>query len=108
MSFKQLKNIDRQKKLIEHNTRCFVEGLPANNVLLTGERGTGKSSLVKACLQQFHADGLRLVEIDKDHLSDLPHLIELLPGSSFNGTKRVKPVPDDLDKQVSICELGWR
>lgn len=78
ISFKELKNIDRQKKLIEHNTRCFVEGLPANNVLLTGARGTGKSSLVKACLEQFHAQGLRLVEIDKEHLADLPQVIELL------------------------------
>lgn len=78
INFSQLKNIDRQKKLIEHNTRCFVEGLPANNVLLTGARGTGKSSLVKACLAQFHGQGLRLVEIDKDHLSDLPQLIQTL------------------------------
>jgi predicted AAA+ superfamily ATPase len=78
ISFNQLKNIDRQKKLIEHNTRCFVEGLPANNVLLTGARGTGKSSLVKACLAQFHTQGLRLVEIDKDHLADLPRVIQLL------------------------------
>jgi predicted AAA+ superfamily ATPase len=78
ITFDQLKNIDRQKKLIEHNTRCFVEGLPANNVLLTGARGTGKSSLVKACLAQFHTQGLRLVEIDKDHLADLPRVIQLL------------------------------
>jgi predicted AAA+ superfamily ATPase len=80
ITFNQLKNIDRQKKLIEHNTRCFVQGLPANNVLLTGARGTGKSSLVKACLAQFHEQGLRLVEIDKDHLSDLPHVIQTLGG----------------------------
>lgn len=78
ISFSQLRNIERQKKLIEHNTRCFVQGLPANNVLLTGARGTGKSSLVKACLNQFHAQGLRLVEIDKDYLSDLPQVIALL------------------------------
>ena len=92
ISFAQLKNVDRQKRLIEHNTRCFVEGLPANNVLLTGARGTGKSSLVKACLQHFHADGLRLVEIDKDHLSDLPQLIELLA----NRPQKFIIVCDDL------------
>lgn len=80
ISFDDLKNIDRQKDLIEQNTRQFVEGLPANNVLLTGARGTGKSSLIKACLNSFHKQGLRLIEVDKEHLMDLPQIISLTRG----------------------------
>ncbi|MCC7005978.1 MAG: ATP-binding protein [Ottowia sp.] len=70
--------IDTQKAKILANTQQFVSGLPANNVLLTGARGTGKSSLIKACLQQFAHLGLRLVEIDKAHLNDLGDIVELL------------------------------
>lgn len=80
ISFDDLKNIDRQKGLIEQNTRQFVEGLPANNVLLTGARGTGKSSLIKACLNAFHKQGLRLIEVDKEHLMDLPQIVSLTRG----------------------------
>lgn len=75
-----LRNIDRQKELIDRNTRQFVQGLPANNVLLWGSRGTGKSSLVKAMLTEYGDQGLRLVEIDKQDLTDLPELVELLYG----------------------------
>lgn len=78
MAFDDLRNVDRQKSLIEQNTRQFVAGRPANNVLLTGARGTGKSSLVKACLHAFQAEGLRLIEVDKEHLADLPQIIDLL------------------------------
>ena len=60
------------------NTAQFVAGKPANNVLLTGARGTGKSSLVKACLNHFAAQGLRLIEVDKDDLIDLPDIAEML------------------------------
>ncbi|MCG1041357.1 ATP-binding protein [Mycetohabitans sp. B8] len=70
-----LQNIDRQKALIEQNTRQFVRRLPANNVLLTGARGTGKSSLIKACLNQFAPEGLRLIEVDKDDLHDLGDIV---------------------------------
>ncbi|BBE08369.1 ATPase protein [Mycoavidus cysteinexigens] len=73
-----LQNVDRQKQLIEANTRQFVQKLPANNVLLTGARGTGKSSLIKACLNHFAADGLRLIEVDKDDLHELGDIIELV------------------------------
>ncbi|MGB5080467.1 MAG: DUF815 domain-containing protein, partial [Burkholderiales bacterium] len=62
--------IDRQKALIEQNTRQFVEGRTANNALLTGARGTGKSSLVKAVLDRFHGQGLRLIEVEKHDLID--------------------------------------
>ena len=57
-----------------------MQGLPANNVLLTGARGTGKSSLIRACLNAFASQGLRLIEIDKDHLVALPDIIELVAG----------------------------
>jgi predicted AAA+ superfamily ATPase len=78
ISFDDLQAIERQKELILNNTQHFVAGKPANNVLLTGARGTGKSSLIKACLNQFYASGLRLVEVDKEHLSDLQDLTEIL------------------------------
>ncbi|AOJ00855.1 MULTISPECIES: ATP-binding protein [Burkholderia] len=73
-----LRNIDRQKALIEQNTRQFVNRKPANNVLLTGARGTGKSSLIKACLNAYAADGLRLIEVDKEDLHDLGDIVELI------------------------------
>src|SRR5690606_32140776 len=68
IALSDLHNIGTQKEQIEQNTRQFVEGMPANNVLLTGARGTGKSSLIKACLNQFADQGLRLIEVDKDDL----------------------------------------
>ncbi len=73
-----LHNIGPQKEQVEQNTRQFVTGKPANNVLLTGARGTGKSSLIKACLAQFADQGLRLIEVDKEHLVDLPDIVELV------------------------------
>jgi predicted AAA+ superfamily ATPase len=73
-----LLGIDNQRRLIEQNTRQFVNGRPANNVLITGARGTGKSSLVKALLNQYSQDGLRLIEVGKTALGDLPHIIELV------------------------------
>lgn len=71
-----LKGIDNQKRLVEQNTRQFVQGLPANNVLLTGSRGTGKSSLVKALLNKYRSKGLRLIEVEKHDLGDLPDIVE--------------------------------
>ncbi len=73
-----LQGIDDQKKLIEQNTRQFMDGLTANNVLLTGARGTGKSSLVKALLNKFSSKGLRLIEVDKQDLTDLPDIVDLI------------------------------
>ena len=72
--------IDAQKAAIDANTRQFVAGLPANNVLLTGSRGTGKSSLVKAMLGRYAPKGLRLIEVDKTDLVDLPDIVEPVAG----------------------------
>ena len=68
--------IDVQRKAIDQNTRQFVAGYPANNVLLTGARGTGKSSLVKAMLAKYASKGLRLIEVDKMDLVDLPDIAD--------------------------------
>ena len=73
-----LRNVDRQRAVIERNTRQFVAGRTANNVLLTGARGTGKSSLIKACLNAFASQGLRLIEVDKSDLVDLPDIVDLV------------------------------
>jgi predicted AAA+ superfamily ATPase len=78
MSLDSLKEIDVQKEKIARNTQQFVEGKPANNVLLTGARGTGKSSLIRACLQTYAPQGLRLIEVDKAELVDLPDIVEVV------------------------------
>ena len=75
-----LHHVAEQKRQIEQNTRQFVAGRPANNVLLTGARGTGKSSLIKACLNQFAGQGLRLIEVDKADLAELPDIVDLVAG----------------------------
>jgi predicted AAA+ superfamily ATPase len=73
-----LKEIDVQKEKIQRNTLQFVQGQPANNVLLTGARGTGKSSLIKACLNEYADQGLRLIEVDKADLVDLPDIVDVV------------------------------
>ena len=73
-----LKEIDGQKEKMQRNTEQFVRGLPANNVLLTGARGTGKSSLIKACLNAYADQGLRFIEVDKADLVDLPDIIDVV------------------------------
>jgi predicted AAA+ superfamily ATPase len=78
IGLEHLVGVEAQKKVIERNTRQFVMGLPANNVLLTGSRGTGKSSLVKAMLGRYAKKGLRLIEVDKGDLVDLPDIAELV------------------------------
>jgi predicted AAA+ superfamily ATPase len=78
MALADLKEIELQKEKILRNTRQFVSGQPANNVLLTGARGTGKSSLIRACLHEFASQGLRLIEVDKADLTDLPDLVDLV------------------------------
>ena len=73
-----LQGIDAQIAKVEQNTRQFVAGKPANNVLLTGARGTGKSSMIKALLNKYSRDGLRLVEVDKSDLVDLPAIVDAI------------------------------
>jgi predicted AAA+ superfamily ATPase len=102
IALSDLQNVDRQKALVERNTRQFVTGRPANNVLLTGSRGTGKSSLVKALLNRFHRQGLRLIEVDKQDLVDLPDLVDLVAGRP----ERFLIFCDDLSFEAS--EAGYK
>jgi hypothetical protein len=78
MRLSDLKEIELQKEKIQLNTLQFVSGKPANNVLLTGARGTGKSSLIKACLHEYAEQGLRLIEVDKADLTDLPDIVDVV------------------------------
>jgi len=78
-----LQRIDEQIRLVEQNTRQFLEGLTANDVLLTGARGTGKSSLVKAILNKFSAKGLRLIEVEKQDLMNLPDIVDLVADAPY-------------------------
>ena len=80
IALSNLQGVERQRKIMEQNTRQFVEGMPANNVLLTGARGTGKSSLVKAMLNKYASKGLRLIEVDKSELVDLAEITDLIDG----------------------------
>ncbi len=80
LALSDLIGVDRQRELLANNTRQFVSGLPANHVLLWGARGTGKSSLIRALLAEHAAAGLRLIEIERDHLADLPRVVEQLAG----------------------------
>jgi predicted AAA+ superfamily ATPase len=75
-----LRGIDKQIGLIEQNTRQFLNGDPANNALLTGARGTGKSSMVKALLNKYASKGLRLIEVEKSDLVDLPNIVDQVAG----------------------------
>jgi predicted AAA+ superfamily ATPase len=80
MRLDSLREIDGQKEKIQRNTLQFVQGAPANNVLLTGARGTGKSSLIRACLNEYAPMGLRLIEVDKADLVDLPDIVDVVAG----------------------------
>jgi len=82
MRLADLKGIDAQIAKVEQNTRQFIEGRPANNVLLTGARGTGKSSIVKGLLNKYSGKGLRLIEVEKSDLADLPAIVDEVAGRS--------------------------
>jgi hypothetical protein len=108
-----LQRIDDQKAQIERNTRQFVAGLPANNVLLTGSRGCGKSSLVKALLPPYARKGLRLIEVDKDDLVHLPDIVRQIGKAPYRfilftddlsfeaGDPAYKPLKAALDGSVA-------
>jgi predicted AAA+ superfamily ATPase len=83
IALEDLRGIEAQMSLVDANTRQFVESVPANNVLLTGARGTGKSSLVKAVLNKYARRGLRLIEVDKHDLVDLPDLVDLVADAPY-------------------------
>ncbi|WP_442900402.1 ATP-binding protein [Geoalkalibacter sp.] len=74
IALEELLGIDKQKQIVEENTRQFLGGYPANNILLWGSRGTGKSSLVRALLNRYSGEGLRIVQVDKDDLTSLPDI----------------------------------
>lgn len=97
IAFADLKDIDDQKRRLRENTEQFVSGRPANNVLLTGARGTGKSSLVKAALNEFSRKGLRLIEVDKADLVDLADIVDLTAGRR----ERFVVFCDDLSFEAS-------
>lgn len=84
IGFDDLIEVGGQKDKLFHNTQQFVAGQPANNVLLTGARGTGKSSLIRACLQHFAPQGLRLIEVDKDDLVDLPDIVSVIGNAPWH------------------------
>jgi len=90
-------NVDAQKAEIVRNTAQFVKGFPANNVLLTGARGTGKSTLVKALLSEFSSAGLRIIEVDKQDLVALPDIVALIS----NRPERFIIFCDDLSFEAS-------
>lgn len=102
VSLDRLVGIDEQKARIDQNTKQFVAGYPANNVLLTGAPGTGKSSLVKAMLTRYGKRGLRLIEVDKGDLFDLPKILESLQGAA----QRFVLFCDDL--AFDVQEGGYR
>jgi hypothetical protein len=108
-----LTGIDEQKAALERNTRQFLKGLPANNVLLAGSRGCGKSSLIKALLPRHAKQGLRLVEVEREDLVDLPDITARLEGQSWRfilfsddlsfepGDAAYKPLKATLDGSIS-------
>jgi len=102
IQLKDLRGIDEQKSLVEQNTRQFVEGHPANNVLLTGARGTGKSSMIKALLTKYASRGLRLIEVEKQDLIDLPEIVDLI----CNRPERFVLYCDDLSFEAD--EPGYK
>jgi uncharacterized protein len=80
MKLTDLQGIGSQIAKVDQNTRQFLDGRPANNVLLTGARGTGKSSIVKGLLNKYHRQGLRLIEVEKSDLMDLPNIVDSVAG----------------------------
>jgi predicted AAA+ superfamily ATPase len=97
----QLVGIDAQKEKMQVNTERFLRGKPANNALLWGARGTGKSSLVKALLNEYKTQGLRLIQIDKHDVPDLPEIVDEIRESKY----RFILFCDDISFEES--EIGY-
>ena len=102
LALEDLLCIDAQRAEIERNTRQFLAGRSANNVLLWGSRGTGKSSLIKALLNAYQDQGLRLIEVDKDDLLDLPDILDIIR----DRPERFIVYCDDLSFEAS--ESGYK
>ncbi|HQT98779.1 MAG TPA: ATP-binding protein, partial [Thermodesulfobacteriota bacterium] len=83
LRLEDLLGIEEQKRVVEENTRQFLAGLPANNILLWGSRGTGKSSLVRALLHAYAPQGLRIIQVDKDDLVHLPSIVDEVKGLPY-------------------------
>ena len=96
ISLNNIHFVEAQKAEIVRNTRQFLQGLPANNVLLTGARGTGKSSLIKALLTEFSQQGLRLIEVEKHDLVQLPEIVALISNRAENVNLKFIIFCDDL------------
>lgn len=102
VQWESLKGIDRQRDALAHNTERFIDGQPSNNALLWGSRGTGKSSLIKALLNRYKDQGLRMIEVDKDDLVTLPEIVDDLCDLPF----RFVIFCDDLSFDVG--ESGYK
>jgi len=114
VSLDALLGIDRQKQLLCDNTERFLNNQPANHALLWGSRGTGKSSLIKALLNQYADDGLRMIEVDQDDLDWLPEIIDSIyelrqkfvifcDDLSFEpGDSRYKPLKSILEGSLEL------
>lgn len=96
LSLDDLVGIEHQKSVVEKNTLQFLRGLPANNMLLTGARGTGKSSLLRALLNKYAEQGLRVIEVQRDHLVDLPDILSAIRSDARNKDLRFIVFCDDL------------
>jgi len=83
VSLDDLLGIDKQKQILDENTRQFVQGFPSNNVLLWGTRGTGKSTLVRALLNTYADQGLRVIQVDKDDLINLADIFAAIKGETY-------------------------
>ena len=112
MKLSDLQGIQPQIEKVERNTRQFLEGKPANNVLLTGARGTGKSSIVKGLLNKYAAKGLRLIEVEKSDLADLPAIVDLVAGRPEHFAKFAGPARNKVAEELGLIdkdrfELCW-
>ena len=101
-SLDELLGVEKQKEIMVNNTRQFLKGLPANNALLWGSRGTGKSSVVKALLNEFAPQGLRVIQVEKEDLIYLSDIFTAIENEPY----RFILLCDDLTFEVG--ELSYK